>query len=151
VPRRAENIAEFVRRGGALYGDSRLVGVLCCDCRRPFLLDESDGRVFLDPADLRRVADDEDDDLPCPGCGRADWEVEDVPAHELTGFVRGRWAFAFWSPPAVRPPRSTARKVAVAIAIGTLAVIGVAAVAVNPDPFAAPGHGRPQVQVPAGP
>jgi hypothetical protein len=148
VLRTADNLVEFIRRGGIVYTDSRLVAVQCCDCRRAFLLDETSGRLFLDPTDLRRVVD-EDDPLECPGCRRTDWELEDLSSDELADFVRGRWGFSFWSPRAARAPRSARKKVAITIALGTLAVVGVAAFAVNPDPLAAPGQARPQIHLPA--
>jgi hypothetical protein len=150
VARCAEKLAEIVARGGVVFTDSKFVAVRCCDCRRAYLLDETTGRLFLDPGDLRVVAD-EDEPPPCRGCRRADWEFEDLVGDELAEFARGRWGFSFWSPPATRPPRSTRRKVAIAIGLGTLVVVGIAAFAVNPDPLAAPGQARPQIQVPASP
>lgn len=148
MTRHADNIVEFVRRGGVVYTDSKLVAVRCCDCGRACLLDETSGRLFLDPDDLRSVADD-DDPPPCPGCRRVDWEFEDLESDELADFVRGRWGFTFWTPREAKAPRSPAKKVAIAIGLGTLAVVGVAAFAVNPDPLASPGKARPQVHLPA--
>ena len=150
MTRYADNIVEFVRRGGVVYTDTRLVAVRCCECARAFLLDEGSGRLFLDPTDLDAIAD-EDDAMPCPGCGRADWELEDVPGGELETFTRGHWGFSFWSPPTRSRRRTKAKRVAIAIGLGTLAVVSVAAFAVNPDPLAPPGRARPQIHLPAGP
>lgn len=148
VLRTADNLVEFIRRGGVVYTDSRLVAVQCCDCRRAFLLDEASGRLFLDASDLSRVVD-EDDPLACPGCHRTDWELEDLSSEELADFVRGGWGFSFLSPRTTGAPRSARKKIAITIALGTLAVVGVAAFAVNPDPLAAPGQARPQIHIPA--
>lgn len=146
MPRYAENIVEFVRRGGVVFTDTRLVAVRCCDCARAFLLDEGSGRLFLDPSDLRAIAE-EDDPIPCPGCGRSEWDLEDVPDHELEHFSRGRWGFSFWTPPPRRAPRTKAKRIAIAIGLGTLTVVGIGAFALNPDPLAAPGKARPQIDL----
>ena len=110
---------------------------------------DSTGRLFLDASNLRRVVD-EAAAPPCPGCRRPDWSFEPVPGEDLDDFVEGPWGFAYWSPGPPAAPHSPRRRLILAVAAGALCVIGAAALALNPDPFAAPGKGRPQIQLPAG-
>lgn len=140
----AENLAEVARRGGRIGPDSRLLVVRCTACHHQSLYDETHDTLFLDASDLHRVCDAEGDAdvAPCPGCGDPAWEFEDVVLGENDD--AGPWAFCFWQPPDPKV-RGRASRVAVVVAVGALAALGAAAVAMNPDPLGAPGKARPDL------
>lgn len=134
----ADNLAEVARRGGALGPASRLLVVRCTRCHHQVLYDETHDVLFLDAGDLGAVWEGTDDDVPpCPGCADPDWEFEDVLVGE-TDPSQGPWSFCFWQPAPARM-RGKAARVALVVAVGALAALGAAAVAMNPDPLAAPG------------
>jgi hypothetical protein len=130
----AENLAELLCRGAPLGARSRLVGVRCVHCRREYLYDEVLDRLLLDPLEPRLACNaTEDEIVPCQGCGRADWEFEDVSPDDAT-FFSGAWGYSFWHPRVTRS-RGRVVKVAAAVTVGVLAILGALALAANPDPL----------------
>jgi hypothetical protein len=148
--RHADNLAELARRGGALAAQCRLLVVRCESCRAAYLYDEVADRLYVDPDDLALVVDaaaDAERDVSCPTCHRAHWMFEDVPADEIDEILAGPWSFCFWRPRAARPPRSRLRRIGAGLAIGTLVLLGAAALVLNPDPLASPDAARKRVHV----
>ena len=142
--RHADDLAAIARRGGAVSAGARLLIVRCSDCAATFLYDERADRLYPDPADLTHMIDDAADPeraTACPCCARADWSFEDVLAHHIDEVLDGPWSFCFWQPPRARPPRSRLVRIGTSVALGTLALLGAAALVLNPDPLAPPDAG----------
>ena len=76
-----------------MYSDADFVVVQCTKCSGQFLYDEECLILYSDPLDLRQqfLNIQSDSPLPCPQCGKADWDFTNCESDaEVRG---GRWGW----------------------------------------------------------
>ena len=93
---KAINHEEILTRGALLCGCDDFVFVRCISCNQQYLYNQEDLKLYLDPEDLSdyELNIESESDSACTGCGRTNWDFEELEESDLSQVKDGSWAWA---------------------------------------------------------